>query len=241
MKTETLKTETIHNTEDVMKMLDAMLRDEAAFWDSFYEDRKKQIPFFVNVPDENLVEYFERGLAKPGSVLELGCGPGRNAVYFAEKGCKVDAIDLSEEALQWAKERADEKGVEIRFTKGSLYELEVEEATYDIIYDSGCFHHIPPHRRMSFLNLIQKALKPGGLFAITCFAAGDMGAEISDWEVYRQGSMKGGLGYTDEKLTEIFGDLEPVEMRKMKDIQQPADTFGVPFLWAGLFRKKDEA
>lgn len=232
-----MKTETIHNTEDVMKMLDAMLRDEAAFWDSFYENREKEIPFFVNVPDENLVEYFERGILKPGKVLELGGGPGRNSIYFAEQGCEVDAVDLSQTAINWAKERAAEKEVDIRFTRGSLYEFEFEEHSYDIIYDSGCFHHIPPHRRMTFLNLIEKALKPGGHFVITCFAAGDMGAEISDWEVYRQGSMKGGLGYTDDQLKQIFNSLELMEMRKMKDIQQPADTFGVPFLWIGLFRK----
>ncbi|WP_221567544.1 bifunctional 2-polyprenyl-6-hydroxyphenol methylase/3-demethylubiquinol 3-O-methyltransferase UbiG [Alkalihalobacillus sp. TS-13] len=229
--------ETIQSTEDIMKMLDSMLRDEAAFWDSFYEDREKGIPFFVNVPDENLMAYFEKGQVKAGRVLELGCGPGRNAIYFAENGCKVDAIDLSETALQWARERSAEKQADIRFIKGSLYDLEIEEGTYDIIYDSGCFHHVPPHRRITFLSLIQKALKPGGKFAITCFAAGEMGAEISDWEVYRQRNMKGGLGYTDERLKEIFSDFELIELRKMKEIQQPADTFGVPFLWTGLFQK----
>ncbi|WP_261132164.1 bifunctional 2-polyprenyl-6-hydroxyphenol methylase/3-demethylubiquinol 3-O-methyltransferase UbiG [Bacillus sp. Marseille-Q3570] len=230
--------ETIQSNEDIMKMLDSMLRDEAAFWDSFYEDREKGIPFFVNVPDENLVTYFKKGLVQAGRVLELGCGPGRNAIYFAENGCKVDAIDLSETALQWASERAGEKKVDIRFIKGSLYDLEIEAGIYDIIYDSGCFHHVPPHRRLTFLALVQKALKPGGEFAITCFAAGEMGAEISDWEVYRQRSMKGGLGYTDERLKEIFTDFELIELRKMKEIQQPAHTFGVPFLWTGLFRKK---
>ncbi|MCF6136579.1 class I SAM-dependent methyltransferase [Pseudalkalibacillus berkeleyi] len=219
-------------------MLDSMLRDEAAFWDSFYENREKEIPFFVNVPDENLVEYFERGLIKPGKVLELGGGPGRNSIYFAEQGCEVDAVDLSETAINWAKERAIEKKVDIRFTKGSLYDFEFEEDSYDIIYDSGCFHHIPPHRRMTFLNLIEKALKPEGKFVITCFAAGDMGAEISDWEVYRQRSMKGGLGYTDDQLKQIFSNLELIEMRKMKEVKQPADTFGVPFLWTGLFKKR---
>ncbi|WP_408011617.1 class I SAM-dependent methyltransferase [Pseudalkalibacillus sp. A8] len=229
--------ETINSTEDIMRMLDSMLRDEAQFWDSFYEDREKGIPFFLDVPDENLVEYFEKGLLESGRVLELGCGPGRNAIYFAENGCQVDAIDLSETALQWAKERAVKKQAEIYFIEGSLYDFEVEKGTYDIIYDSGCFHHVPPHRRISFLQLIRKALKPGGKFAITCFSAGDMGAEISDWEVYRQQSMKGGLGYTEEKLKEVFRDFGVLDFRKMKDIQQPADTFGVPFLWTGLFQK----
>ena len=40
----------------------------------------------------------------PGRVLELGCGPGRNAIYMAEKGYKVDAIDISEHAIEWGKD-----------------------------------------------------------------------------------------------------------------------------------------
>ncbi|WP_420889635.1 hypothetical protein [Fictibacillus enclensis] len=40
----------------------------------------------------------------------------------------------------------------------------------------GCFHHIAPHRRMNYIGLIKKALKPNGFFAITCFLqSGDLG------------------------------------------------------------------
>ncbi|MFB5089812.1 class I SAM-dependent methyltransferase, partial [Psychrobacillus sp. PGGUH221] len=82
------------------------------------------------------------------------------------------------------------------------FELDIAEGTYDIVYDSGCLHHIAPHRRMSYIDLVKKALKPNGFFAITCFVQGGEfgGADISDWEVYRLRSLKGGLGYTDEKL-----------------------------------------
>jgi hypothetical protein len=34
---------------------------------------------------------------------------------------------------------------------------------YDLIYDSGCLHHLPPHRRISYLALLERALAPGGL------------------------------------------------------------------------------
>lgn len=66
-----------------------------------YSDRNRPIPFFVNTPDENLVQYFKNNWIAPGGkVLELGCGPGRNAIYFAKQEFEVDAVDLSEEALQ---------------------------------------------------------------------------------------------------------------------------------------------
>jgi cyclopropane fatty-acyl-phospholipid synthase-like methyltransferase len=231
--------ELIRNEEDVWKMLDSFLREPMEFWDDFYKDREKAVPIFADKPDENMVEYFERGSFQLGNVLELGCGPGRNALYFAEQGCTVDAIDLSQEALTWAAERAREKNVHVNLMNRNLFGMEVEESVYDIVYDSGCFHHIAPHRRMSYIRLVQKALKSGGYFALTCFVEGGElgGATISDWDVYRLGSLKGGLGFTEEKLRTIFHEFEVIEIRRMKEINSD-EVFGVSGLWTALFRMR---
>lgn len=181
--------ETIYNYDDLLAMLDEFLKEESQFnWDSFYTERDRKVPFFANLPDENFVEYFEKKIITPGKVLELGCGPGRNAIYLSEIGCMVDAVDLSAEALGWARERTTELNLDINFIQKNIFDLDIEEFSYDLIYDSGCFHHIAPHRRMSYINLIKRALKPNGFFAITCFIEGGKfgGADISDWEVYRQ-------------------------------------------------------
>ncbi|MEH6932657.1 MULTISPECIES: class I SAM-dependent methyltransferase [Bacillus] len=231
--------ETISSYEDLLNMLDSLLREPTQFWDDFYSNREKEIPFFTNKPDENLVSYFEKKLLNSGKVLELGCGPGRNAIYFAENGCLVDAVDLSKESIHWATERAKEKNVNVNFIHDNIFDLQIEEGTYDIVYDSGCFHHIAPHRRMSYINLVKKALKPGGYFAITCFVQGGElgGADITDWEVYRLRSLKGGLGFTDEKLRIIFKDFSEIEIRRMKGIKQSNEVFGMPALWTALFMK----
>ncbi|MES5957220.1 class I SAM-dependent methyltransferase [Bacillus fungorum] len=232
--------ETISSYEDLLDMLDSLLREPTQFCDDFYSNREKGVPFFTNKPDENLVNYFEKKLLNPGKVLELGCGPGRNAIYFAEKGCLVDAVDLSQESIQWATERAKEKNVHVNFIYNNIFDLQIEEGTYDIVYDSGCFHHIAPHRRMNYINLVKKALKPGGYFAITCFVQGGElgGADITDWEVYKLQSLKGGLGFTDAKLRVIFRDFSEVEIRRMKEIKQSNKVFGVSGLWTALFMKK---
>ncbi|MED3084898.1 class I SAM-dependent methyltransferase [Bacillus toyonensis] len=232
--------ETISSYEDLLNMLDSLLREPTQFWDDFYSNREKEIPFFTIKPDENLVSYFEKKLLNPGKVLELGCGPGRNAIYFAENGCLVDAVDLSQESIQWATERSKEKNVNVNvnFIHDNIFDLQIEKGAYDIVYDSGCFHHIAPHRRMSYINLVKKALKPGGYFAITCFVQGGElgGADITDWDVYRLRSLKGGLGFTDEKLRTIFKDFSEIEIRRMKRIKQSNEVFGVPALWTALFR-----
>ena len=111
-------------------------------------------------------------------------------------------------------------GTQVKFIQNNIFDVPIEEGTYDIVYDSGCFHHIAPHRRMNYLDLIKKVLKPGGYFAITCFVQGGEwgGSDISDWEVYRLRSLNGGLGFTEEKLRTIFTDFEEVEIRRMQDV-----------------------
>ena len=233
--------ESIYNYDDLLKMLDQLLIENSSFnWDNFYTNRDRNVPFFANYPDENLVEYFEKGLFQPGKrVLELGCGPGRNAIFFAENGCVVDAVDLSEEALEWGRQRAEKKNLTVNFCKDNIFNINKNEESYDIVYDSGCFHHIAPHRRMSYLNLVRKALKPNGLFGITCFKQGGKfgGSDISDWDVYRLRSLQGGLGFTGEKLRSIFNDFREVEVRDMKEIDISKNIFGVSGLLTGVFRK----
>lgn len=229
----------ILNYENLQEMLDGFLREPKEFWDDFYTDRTKEIPFFkIKGPDENLVDYFKNGLA-PKRVLEIGCGPGRNAVYMAKKGCEVDALDLSNNAIEWAKERAREEGVNIDFHCISLFDFKFKPHSYDFIYDCGLFHHLAPHRRLTYLEMLKKALKRDGYFGIVCFNT-EGALETSDWEVYKEGSLKGGIGYTEGRLKEVFmNDFNLIDFREMKKISQPDKLFGEDFLWVSLMQVRN--
>jgi len=230
--------EAILNYDDLLNMLDNQLREPRGFWEGFYSNRYKEIPFFkIKGPDENLVEYFENGL-NPTRVLEIGCGPARNAIYMAQKGCKVDALDISQNAIDWARERAKEDGADINFHCQSLFTFPFEPNSYDFVYDCGLLHHLAPHRRLSYLEVIKKALKPNGHFGLVCFNT-DGALDTSDWEVYRAGSLKKGIGYTEKRLKEVFAkDFDILNFRGMKKITQPSEFFGEEFLWASLMRMK---
>jgi SAM-dependent methyltransferase len=205
----------IRTVDDVLRLLDGLFAPEAdrwtgdagsCWWDSFYADRSKPVPFFVAKPDENLVSYLDRSMVTPGRALDLGCGPGRNAVHLASAGFTVDAVDLSPAAIAWAKDRARDVGTEVHFHCGDAFALTATDlgGPYDLIYDSGCFHHLPPHRRISYLALLDRSLAPGGHLALTCFAAGEMGSELPDADFYRHSRLDGGLAYTPESLCWIF-------------------------------------
>ncbi|GED87299.1 class I SAM-dependent methyltransferase [Streptomyces sp. 6-11-2] len=238
----------IRTVDDVLVLLDGLFAPDAdrwtggaaGWWDGFYADRTRPVPFFVDKPDENLVEWLERGLIDGRRALDLGCGPGRNALYLAERGFEVDAVDLSPQAIGWARERARETGAEVRFLCQDAFGSAGSPLTgpYDLVYDSGCFHHLPPHRRISHLALLDRVLAPGGHLALTCFAAGAMGCELSDAELYRTSRLHGGLAYTPESLRRIFADLTEVELRRMRGEPEEAPHFGEAFLWAGLFRRE---
>jgi len=238
----------IQTLEDVLLMLDSIFDPEAdrwtdrgsGWWDRFYGDRDSGVPFFRPVPDESLVTWHRDGLLEVpagGRALDLGCGPGRNAVWLAEQGYQVDALDLSPAALDWGRERAAESGVEVNFVRTNIFEWEVPDAAYDLVFDSGCFHHLPPHRRLSYRSLLEQTLAPGGGFGLACFAAGAMGSEASDASFYRDRRLSGGLGYTDNDLRSIFGWLTEVELRRMREMEPGSELFGKSFLWAGLFRR----
>ncbi|WP_432140703.1 class I SAM-dependent methyltransferase [Streptomyces sp. bgisy084] len=241
----------IRTVDDVLRLLDGLFAPEAdrwtsegaAWWDGFYADRERAVPFFVAKPDEHLVAYLERGLIAPGRALDLGCGPGRNALHLASLGCAVDAVDLSPAAVAWAEDRAREACAQVAFHCGDAFAMagDALDGPYDLIHDSGCFHHLPPHRRISYLALLDRLLAPGGHLALTCFAAGAMGSELPDVEFYRQSRLHGGLAYSPESLRRIFSDLTEVELRRMHDEPPESPYFGKPFLWTALFRRDTRA
>lgn len=234
--------ESIYTVEDIMKMLDSCFHDPGPHWDEFYADRTRPMPFFVNVPDDTLRQFFYDHILKPGRVLELGCGNGRNAIFMAQQGCQVDAVDISAKAIEWASDLAAEFKVEVNWLNDSLFNLTPDPESYDIIYDGGCFHHIAPHRRITYVDLVTKALKPNGYYCLYCFIPGTEFSpeDRTDWEVYRRRNLSGGFAFTKEELLRRFEPcgLKLVDFINGKDIPRGADTFGRAFLHTALFQKR---
>lgn len=230
----------IYTTDDTLTLLDELLDGwDGGWWDGFFADRARAIPFFVPWPDENLLEWVDRGRVAPGRVLELGSGHGRNAVFLAGRGHRVDAVDFSAEAVGWAKEQARAAGVAVSFQCCSIFDAEIVEGGYDLVYDSGCFHHLAPHRRPAYVELVRRALKPGGRFGLVCFRP-EGGGEFTDRQVYERRSLGGGLGYSEEQLRTLWdgGAFSVDVLRGMRAQQEGGPAFGVDFLWALLATKE---
>jgi SAM-dependent methyltransferase len=229
----------IYSTEDLLSLLDLVVTgDDGSRWNEFFADRSRPVPFFTDRPDESLAGWFADGLIAAGRVLELGCGHGRNALYLAGLGCTVDAVDISAEAVGWARQRAGAAGAAVAFQTCSIFAAAIEPGAYDLVYDSGCFHHLPPHRRQTYARLVDRALKPGGQFGLSCFRP-EGGSGLTDQQVYERASLGGGLGYTEEQLRALW-DRAPFSVQVVRQMARAGTGgpyFGEDFLWVLLAAK----
>lgn len=222
-----------------LAQLDARFADrQGDWWDRFYAERSRPVPFFGAGPDESLSEWLGDGSLLPGRALDVGCGNGRNAIFLARQGFTVEALDYSRHAVDWARQQAEQAGVELTLHHASVFELSLPPAAFDLLYDSGCFHHLPPHRRADYVQWVSAALRPGACFGLVCFRP-EGGSGLSDEEVYRRGSLGGGLGYSEASLRAIWsGPFEILQLRPMKPQPAGSALLGEGFLWAMLARRR---
>lgn len=238
-----MKDQFIYTSDEVLRVLDDLLAGSGStWWDKFNADESRAVPFFTDRPDENLAAWFAQGQLTPGRVLELGCGFGRNATYLAELGCDVFAVDFSAQAIQRARKRVRPVSGSAEFCCCSIFDAQVTQEAYDLVYDSGCFHHLAPHRRKNYVDLVHTALKPGGSYGLVCFRP-EGGSGYTDLQVYQRASLGGGLGYTEERLRALW-DKPPFSLRALRQMNKTNSQhpyFGEDFLWAVLATKQSAA
>jgi SAM-dependent methyltransferase len=124
-------------------------------WDRRWTERLPDAP---TGPNRFLVAETE-SLA-PGRALDLACGNGRNAVWLAERGWQVTGIDFSPVALAAARRLAAEWGVEVAWIERDVMELELEEASFDLVL--VLYLQVPAAERQLVLEHASVALVPGG-------------------------------------------------------------------------------
>lgn len=192
-------------------------------------------PLNTNLPDEPLVDWHERGLL-PGldgaRVLDVGCGNGRNSAWLAQQGSQVLGIDISASLLDHVRPSMP-TGVTLR--RLDVLRDQLPTTSFDLVYDSGCFHHVSPHRRITYLQRVLPLLAPGGAFGIVTLST-EVTPGPDDLDIVLTGDTAGGMPFTRTELVEIFGGaLRAIETRAVQSERE--GTFGADFLNCALFQR----
>lgn len=99
------------------------------------------------------------GIIRNKKLLEIGCGSGKQAIFFAQKGANVSVIDISDEALKAASCRAKEERVSIQTNRMNAEILQFKNETFEIVYINSVLMHVNPEK---VLQECSRVLKPGG-------------------------------------------------------------------------------
>ena len=104
-----------------------------------------------------------------GRALDLGCGQGVHAVYLAQQGFTVDAVDFVPAAVAAAAARAEHAGVEVELHECDVLDYRSPSA-FDVVLDSGCLHHLPKGKVEAYRARLDEWLAPGGDYVLVHFA-----------------------------------------------------------------------
>ncbi len=233
----------IHSHDQLLGLLDEVVarssrgdrtsEEAAGFWTELLT--REGHPLATNLPDENLLDWHERGLLghlDDARVLDVGCGNGRNSRWFAEQGALVAGVDLAASLLDLVRSRMP---TGVTLTRADVLRSPLPAGPFDVVYDSGCFHHLAPHRRRTYLERVLPHIAEGGLLGIVTFAS-EAEELTSDAEVLTSGDTGGGSSFSLPELREIFSALDPIAGRRLR--AHVKEAFGADFLNAALFAQR---
>ncbi len=181
--------------------------------------------YFDSTVDLDMRVYLDRFLEflpDGGSILDLGCGSGRDSAYFMSLGYDVTAMDGSEEMCSLAS---------VHIGKDVLH-MTFEEMDFDDVFDgvwaNASLLHVPRNEMSGILSKIIRSLKKDGVLYITLRYGDFEGEEGKRYFTY----------YRTRNLKELLGEfeeLELIEIKKYNDIREDRD-----FIWLHALVKKTQ-
>jgi SAM-dependent methyltransferase len=188
--------------------------------DSIEFYNKNAVEYFektVNLDLQESLDRFTTFLPDGGSVLDLGCGSGRDSAYFISCGYDVTAVDASEEMCSLAGIHIGQDVLQMTFS-----ELDFNEV-FDGVWASASLLHVPRNEMDEILSKVINSMKRNGILYMS-FHYGDFEGERSGrfYTDYRTKSLK--------DLFARFENLELIEVKRHENISQDNNTMWISAL-----------
>ena len=165
--------------------------------EAFWEDRYRSKPsIWSGQPNAQLVA--DAADLAPGTALDVGAGEGADAIWLAQRGWRVVAVDISAIALDRGRRRAEELGLadQIDWMHLDVTAAALPPGPFDLV--SAQFVHFPPQHREPVYAALAEAVAPGGTLMIVGHHPSDMEAGVGRprWPE---------MFFTAEELADVLG------------------------------------
>lgn len=171
-------------------------------WDDVYQQLDvEEMPWFYSKLDRDVDRALVELRLSRGAALDIGTGPGTQAINLARRDFKVTATDISPTAIYKAIGRAEAAGVKIKFIQDDILYTRLD-MKFNLILDRGCFHVLAPRDRDKYAKTVKGLLKADGYLFLKAFS-------------HREPSGQGPYRFKPEEIEEIFALY--FRMRSIKD------------------------
>ena len=162
------------------------------------------------VPNRFLVAEVET--LPPGRALDLACGEGRNAVWFAERGWDVTGVDFSKVGLDKALRLAEARGVSVQWELADVTEYTPAPESFDLLI--VMYLHLPEALRRGAFRHAAAAVAAGGTLLV-------VGHDITNRSDGWGGPSDAAVLYGPE---DVVADLDGLETVKAERVRRPVPT-----------------
>jgi methyl halide transferase len=183
-------------------------------------------PWDIGKPDFNLIETVTKIAIESCKALDIGCGTGDNSIWLAQKQFQVTGTDVSEIAIEKAKEKALKNNVKCTFLVVDFFKSRIEGAPFGFVFDRGCFHTFDSNKeRKKFAKNIASNLEKNGLWL----------SLIGSADERRQGP-----GPPQRTANDIVAAVEPYfEIFSLFSSHFDSNRQNPPKCWVCLMQKRD--
>lgn len=175
--------------------------------DNMWHQRFSDSEYFYGTAPNDFLKEASKYIPDNSLVISLGEGEGRNAVFLAEQGHRVTAVDMALAGLDKTKDLAHARGVEVSTVHADLSKYTLEQSAWDTVINIFC--HMHKAERQAFHQQIKQGLKRDGLYICECYTT-------------KQPAYKtGGPGHVDllytlEELEHDFSDMEILHLAEVE-------------------------
>jgi SAM-dependent methyltransferase len=201
-----------------------MAMSEQAHWEQRY--REGNSPWDTGLPSSELIRVVATEAIRPGRAIELGCGTGTNAVWLAEQGFDVTAVDISPLALERAEQRAADAGGRVRFLAADVLNPAIElGGPFDFFFDRGCYHVVRRISAAQFVQTLLRITRPGSLGLVLTGNA-------------KEPHSPGPPVVTEEEIRGELGQAFSIQWLREFRFDQPAGIDMQPLAWSCFLKRE---